>query len=66
MYVEKGTTCYVKAYNGNPRNASDPLTPDDKEEFAGKIHTYLQQVTFLHVSKSQLFFPIWSIVVLMY
>ena len=36
MYVEKGTTCYVKAYNGNPRNASDPLTPDDKEEFAGK------------------------------
>ena len=36
VYVEKGTTCYVKAYNGNPRNASDPLTPDDKEEFAGK------------------------------
>ena len=38
VYVEKGTTCYVKAYNGNPRNASDPLTPDDKEEFAGKIN----------------------------
>ena len=33
VYVEKGTTCYVKAYHGNPRNASNPLTPEDEEEF---------------------------------
>ena len=34
MYVEKGSICHVKAYHGNPRDASDPLTAEDKDEFA--------------------------------
>ena len=34
VYVEKGSICHVKAYHGNPRDASDPLTAEDKDEFA--------------------------------
>ena len=37
VYVEKGTTCYVKTYHGSPRNASNPLTPEDEEEFAEPV-----------------------------
>lgn len=32
--MEFGTTCHVKAYHGNPRNLTYPLTKDDEEEFA--------------------------------
>lgn len=34
VYVEKGPACHVKAYHGNPRNISNPLTKEDEEEFA--------------------------------
>ena len=30
VYVEKGTTCYIKSLHGDPRTKDDPLTEDDK------------------------------------
>ena len=37
VYVEKGPKCYIKAYDGKPRNLTYPLTPEDEKEFAEEV-----------------------------